>query len=113
MMRGSAHRRGTATLPPEIGRVVIALCGDYDRRERALHRGDGAPEILLNYRALNRAIDHAIAKVCEEPIRHQVLRDIAERRGARRTPINTLSEGTYKRRKRESTYQIARELRLL
>lgn len=100
-------------LPPEVVRVVTALCGDYDRRERVLLHGEAAPEVLSTYEALNRGIDRAIAEVCEEGIRAQLRRDIAEHRGARRTPILTISEGTYKRRKRESEIRIARELNLL
>ena len=101
------------TLPPEVGRVVIALCGDYDRRERVLLRGEAAPAVLSSYETLNRGIDRALAEVCEEGIRTQLRRDIAEKRGARRTQILTISEGTYKRRKRESALRIARELNLL
>ncbi len=101
------------SLPPEVGRVVIALCGDYDRRERVLRRKEAPPEVLSTYESLNRGIDRALAEVCEESIRTQLRQDIAERRGARRTPILSISEGTYKRRKRESALRIARELNLL
>lgn len=101
------------SLPPEVGRVVIALCGDYDRRERILRHGEAAPEVLSTYEALNRGIDRAIAEVCEESIRTQLRRDIGERRGARRSPIFTISEGTYKRRKRDTALRIAKELNLV
>ena len=100
-------------LPPEVGRVVVALCGDYDRRERILRHGEAAPEVLSTYETLNRGIDRALAAVCEEGIRTQLRHDIAEHRGARRTPILTIGEGPYKRRKRETAMQIARELNLL
>ena len=112
---GTMSHTSTASLPPEVGRVVVALCGDYDRRERALRsdKATASRETLRHYNMLNRAIDRALAEVCEEPIRHQLLHDIGERRGARRTSIITMSEGTYKRRKRDSTYRIAKELRLL
>lgn len=108
-----ARRSSEPPLPPEVGRVVIALCGDYDRREGVLRRGEAPPEVLCTYESLNRGIDRAIAAVCEESIRTQLRRDIGERRGARRSPIATISEGTYKRRKRESALRIARELNLV
>ncbi len=100
-------------LPLEVGRLVIALCGDYDRRESILRRQAAAPDVLSMYDALNRGIDRAVAEVCEVGIRTQIRRDIGDRRGARRSPIICLSEGTYKRRKREAQYRIAKELRLL
>lgn len=100
-------------LPPEVGRLVIALCGDYDRRERILRRAAADPEVLATYERLNRGIDRAIAAVCEEGIRTQLRLDIGLRRGARRSPIYCIGEGTYKRRKRASQYRIAKELRLL
>ena len=100
-------------LPPEVGRLVIALVGDYDRRESVLRRSAAEADVLAMYDALNRGIDRAVAEVCEVGIRTQIRRDIGDRRGARRSPIICLSEGTYKRRKRETQYRIAKELRLL
>ena len=103
----------TEKLPPELCRLVIALCGDYDRREGVIRKGSAAPEVLQNYESLNRGIDRALAEVCEVGIRGDMRRDIAERRGARRTFISCMGEGTFKRRKRASQYCIARELHLL
>lgn len=100
-------------LPPEVGRLVIALCGDYDRRESILRRAAADPEVLAYFEHLNRGIDRAMAAVCEEGIRTQLRRDIGLRRGARRSPIYCIGEGTYKRRKRASQYRIAKELKLL
>lgn len=100
-------------LPPEVARVVIALCGDYDRRESIIRRSAAEPDVLAMYDALNRSIDRAVGEVCEVGIRTQIRRDIGDRRGARRSPIICLSEGTYKKRKRETQYRIAKELRLL
>ena len=100
-------------LPPEVGRLVIALCGDYDRRESILRREAAEEDVLALYRALNRGIDRAVSEVCEVGIRTQIRRDIGDRRGARRSPIICISEGTYKRRKRAAQFRIAKELRLL
>ncbi len=100
-------------LPLGVNRVVVALCGDYDRRERAIRRREATPEVLSSYTALNRAIDDALAEVCEEGIRVQMRADIGAGRGARRSPLYFLSEGTYKKRKRAAKYRIARILNLL
>lgn len=100
-------------LPIEVGRVVVALCGDYQRRESILRRGSAPPDVLAQYESLNRKIEDAVAEVCEEGIRRQILLDIGSRRGARRSPLYFLSEGTYKRRKRASQYRIAKALKLV
>lgn len=100
-------------LPPEAQRVVIALCADYDRRERALCKGDADAAVLANYACLNRTIDRAVAAVCEEGICRQIRADIGARRGARRTPLYYLGEGTFKRRKRAAEYHIAKALSLV
>lgn len=105
--------RAAPSLPDGVRRLVIALCDDYDRRESELRRGAASPEVLARCEQLNRGIDAAVGRVCEASIRTQMRRDIGERRGARRSPLYFLSEGTYKRRKRDSQYEIARELHLL
>lgn len=100
-------------LPPEVNNVVVALCADYDRRAELLRRHEAPAEVLeLCYR-LNSGIDRALAEVCEEGIRNDIRRSIAERRGARRSLLPILGEGAYKRRKRDSEYRIAEVLRLL
>jgi hypothetical protein len=57
--------------------------------------------------------DKTVAEVCEDGIREQIRLDIGAGRGARRTPLYFLSEGTYKSRKRDTKWRIAEELKLL
>ena len=100
-------------LPPALDRMIVALCGDYDRRAALLRTADAPPEVLESCASLNSAIDGAVAEVCEDGIRRQMLLDIVEGRGARRTPLYFLGEGTYKRRKRDVKLSIARRLKLM
>ena len=100
-------------LPAEVRQLVIALCADYDRRERILRRGAATPDVLSVFESLNRGIDRAVAETCEIGIRTDIRRDIGAKRGARRTQLYFLSEGTYKRRKRDAQHRIAEELHLL
>ncbi len=100
-------------LPLCVNRLVVALCGDYERRASVLRRQAAAAEVLSRFCALNSAIDEAVAQVCEEGIRRQMREDIGAGRGARRSPLYYISEGTYKNRKRAAKYHIARRLNLL
>jgi hypothetical protein len=102
-----------AKLPPEVRQVVVALCADYERRERILRRQSATPDVLSLYETLNRGIDRAVAELCEARIRTEMRRDIGAKRGARRTPLYFMSEGTYKRRKRDTQHRIAEALHLL
>ena len=100
-------------MPLSLDRTIVGLCGDYDRRERVLARSAAAPEVLAQYERLNRGIDRAVAEICEARIRTEMRRDIGAKRGARRTPLYFMSEGTYKRRKRDTQHRIAEALHLL
>ena len=100
-------------MPLSLDRTIVGLCGDYDRRERILARAAAAPEVLAQYERINRGIDRAVADICEDGIREQIRLDIGAGRGARRTPLYFLSEGTYKSRKRDTKWRIAEELKLL
>ena len=100
-------------LPLVLNRLIVSVVGDYDRRASILRRRAAAEDVLLRYHELNRAIDEAIAEVCEESIRHQMRLDIGEGRGARKTPLYFLGEGLYKKRKREAKESIARHLHLI
>ena len=100
-------------LPEAVEHAVRAMCEDYDRRKQELSRGKLAPEVLGHYMLLNAAIDNALALCCEEGIRDEMRRDIANGTGHRFTQIYFLSPATYKSRKRKSKYAIAKALHLV
>lgn len=101
------------SLPTVLNRLIVAVVGDYERRASVLRRRAAAQDVLDRYHELNRAIDEAIAEVCEPAICRQMRLDIGEGRGARRTPLYFLGEGLYKKRKREAKESIAKHLGLL
>ena len=107
------RRKRMDPIPVEVDRLVVAICGDYERRGRLLRRTTLSPEVRDALAAMNAAIDAAIAEVCEAGIRLQIRRDIGERRGARRTPLYCLGEATYKRRKHDAKLAIAKALHLM
>ena len=100
-------------LPLSVNRVVVALCGDYDRRKREIEKNRIDKETLSHYKELNDLIDEAINEECETGIRSTMRSDIGNGVGHRRTQLYYMAAGTYKTRKRNSKYRIAKKLNLL
>jgi hypothetical protein len=100
-------------LPMSVNRIVVALCGDYDRRKREIEKNKIDTETLAYYRRLNAAIDEALYEECEEGIRNTMRSDIGNGVGHRRTQLYYMAAGTYKSRKRNSKYRIAKRLNLV
>lgn len=100
-------------LPISVNRIVVALCGDYDRRKREIEKNKIDTETLAYYRRLNAAIDEALYEECEEGIRNTMRSDIGNGVGHRRTQLYYMAAGTYKTRKRNSKYRIAKRLNLV
>ena len=103
----------TQHLPPSVCHAVRAMCEDYERRKTEIQRGALPPATLGHFMVLNAAIDNALASCCEEGVREEIRRDIANQTGHRFTQLYYLSPGTYKDRKRKSKLAIARALGLL
>ncbi len=96
--------------------MVIALCEDYDRRERVLSGNKADEETRAFYAHLNRVIDTSLDLSLEKldpPARVAMREDIACRRGATYSPLYELSPATYKRYKRRAKYTIAVNLGLI
>ena len=100
--------------------LVRTVCADYDRRARLIERGMVTPRAKEMYATLNEAIDQALLGVYERtrayaPDFHKQMRtDIALCRGYARSPLSgTMSEGSYKKYKRQCKNEIAQTLLLL
>ena len=100
-------------LPLSVNRVVVALCGDYDRRKKEIEKNRIDKETLSHYKELNDLIDEAINEECEKGIQNTMRSDIGNGVGHRRTQLYYMAAGTYKTRKRNSKYRIAKKLNLL
>ena len=100
-------------LPLSVNRVVVALCGDYDRRKKEIEKNRIDKETLSHYKELNDLIDEAINEECEKGIQNTMRSDIGNGVGHRRTQLYYMAAGTYKTRKRNSKYKIANKLNLL
>ena len=100
-------------LPLQVNRMVVALCGDYDRREREIRKNSMDKTTLQYYQYLNDVIDTSLEEECEEAIRKNIREDIGNGVGHRRTQLYYMAAGTYKKRKRNCKYRIAKKLRLV
>ena len=100
-------------LPLHINRVVVALCGDYERREKEIEKQTSDEKTIEHYRYLNSVIDKALEEECEEGIRKKLREDIGNGVGHRRTQLYYMAVGTYKTRQRNCKYRIAKKLNLV
>ena len=100
-------------LPLQINRVVVALCGDYERRQKEIEKKTADEKTIEQYRFLNEVIDSALEEECEEGIRKKLREDIGNGIGHRRTQLYYMAAGTYKTRKRNCKYRIAKKLNLV
>ena len=101
------------TLPLSVNRVVVAICGDYDRRKKEIEKNNIDKETLLHYKQLNSAIDEALGETCEQAILPTMRNDIGNGVGHRRTQLYYMATNTYKSRKRNAKYRIAKKLNLV
>ena len=95
--------------------MVIALCEDYDRRQKEILKTQD-PDAKELYAYLNQTIDSALdasLSSLDRASRVAMREDIACRRGATYSPLYSLSPATYKRYKRRAKYTIARDLGLI
>ncbi len=100
-------------LPLQVNRMVVALCGDYDRRKKEIEKNEIDKDTLQYYRYLNDVIDASLTEECEPAIINNIREDIGNGVGHRRTQLYYMAAGTYKKRKRNCKYRIAKKLRLL
>ena len=110
---GRGEKRHRQSVPAEVGKVVEALCADYDRREKAIQLGTARAEALRHYRYLNEAIREALLSVCSEEDMALLLKDISWRRSRTRSPQCRVHPTTYAELKRRAKFAVARRLRFL
>ncbi len=100
-------------IPDEVEKIIIAICNDYPRRKRALDRGEAHGQTKRYFLRLNNAIDEALSEECDEWVRQDMLTDIAENRGFRKTRSCYLTQRGYYDSKRRVKHALARKLHLL
>ena len=93
--------------------LVVALCADFERRERAIGEGKLAPRVEMEYRYFNHKIYNAAAEVVGASDALLYIADIGSRRGYAYSRVEELSDTTYKKRKAAVFNNIATSLYLV
>lgn len=99
-------------LDPGVDAIVVALCADYARRDRALAERSVGHGAEMEYKYLNYKMFDAAAEVVGVDDAVTIIREIGTRVGYAKCENYDVSERIYKERKREVKLSIARKLRL-
>ena len=95
-----------------VDEIVIALCADYERRDKAIREHTVTHRTEMEYRYLNYRIYSATTDVVGAELAGEYIREIGERTGYAKSRT-ALSERTYKEVKREVKGAIAKNLHLI
>lgn len=88
--------------------LVVALCRDFERRER---RCDNR-RVAMEHKYINTRMSDAAAEIVGTRYAEMMIREIGNRIGYAASEIEDFSESTYKRKKAEVKLAIARKLYL-
>ncbi len=100
-------------IPDTLGAVVRALCLDYPRRRKIIENHTAAGRVENEMKYYNYKIYDAVAEIIDEKMAEDMICDIGEKRGYIHSNITSICESTYKIRKQEAVYSIARGLYLI
>ena len=93
--------------------IVIAMCLDYERRDKAIRDGSVNKRTDTEYRYLNFNIRDAAAEIIGERDAVTIVKEIGKRTGYAKSKLDNLSEITYKNYKRLVMDNVARKLHLV
>ena len=100
-------------IPDGVDKIIVAICKDYPRRKKALEHGRAHGQTKRYFLRLNNAIETALDEECDEWVRVDMLTDIAENRGFRKTRSCYVTQRSYYDSKRRVKHALARKLHLL
>ena len=93
--------------------LIVALCADFNRRDAAIKEKALPKRVLLEYKFLNlRILEGAMEAVGIRDAK-AFIDDIGARRGYAKSPLDGMSEQTYKVTKACAKRSIARKLSLI
>lgn len=99
-------------LETTLDTLVIALCLDYGRRQRAIEEQSVTKRTDTEFRYYNFKIFDAVAEIVGERFAARYIYEIGERVGYAKSSVDCVSETTYKDYKRMIKDNIARKLHL-
>lgn len=92
--------------------LVIALCLDYGRRQRAILERTATKRTDTEYRYYNFKIFDAAAEIVGERFAERYIEEIGARVGYAKSAVDCVSEITYKDYKRRIKDNVAKKLHL-
>lgn len=92
--------------------LIIALCLDYGRRQRAIEEHSVTKRTDTEFRYYNFKIFDAAAEIVGERFAVRYIEEIGERVGYAKSSLDCVSEITYKNYKRMIKDNIAKKLHL-
>ena len=92
--------------------LIIALCRDFETRERSIKEKSCNRRTLMEYEYINRRLVDAAREIVGESYGIYI-KEIGERIGYAYSRVDGLSETDYKIKKKEVKLNIARKLHLL
>ena len=100
-------------IPAGVELIVVAMCADYERREKAISEGLVSHRTDMEYRYLNFKIYDAAAEIVGERQARVFINEIGRKSGYANSDTVAISETAYKIRKREVKVNIAKRLHLI
>lgn len=102
-----------AVMPEGVEEIIRALCADYTRRALTIECRSAPFNVIMEYRFLNYRIMNAAIEIAGPRDARCFIKDIGESTGYAESDLYLLSETSYKQRKSEVKYNIARRLSLM
>lgn len=99
-------------LDESLDALVVALCGDYERRARLIEEGYISRRTETEFRYYNFKIYDAASEICGERYAESFIKEIGGRIGYAKSENDHLSEPTYKQYKQMIKHSIAKRLHL-
>ena len=94
--------------------LVVAICTDYFRRKEAIENKSVSRRTEIELRYLNYKVYESCAEIVGERDCERFISEIGERRGFANSDFaDFLSEGSYKKLKREAKHNIAKSLHFI
>ena len=100
-------------IPDGVETLIVALCADYSRRAEVICNRTAPYNVIMEYRFLNYRIMNAAIEAAGPHDAMLYIQDIGGNIGYASSDAFHISERTYKRRKKEVKYNIARRLSLI
>lgn len=103
---------GVLELTVTADALIVALCLDYPRRKGEILSGRLSRRTDIEFRYINSKMYDAAAEIVGDELAETYIKEIGERIGYAYSSVDSVSEVTYKTKKRKVKEAIARRLYL-